>query len=640
MIPARHPPLLTFSIALVLSVLAFVLTLTTPLRMGSPFLLFIGAVMLSTRIGGWGPGLFTLLFATAASIYFFTLGIPSLDDALRLATFELIALSVIVLVSRDRKTRRKSEQDVVRLAAIVGLCEDAIVIKTLDGTIQTWNPGAERLFGYSADEVIGKSIQIIYPPERLDEFETIPARLKRGESIDHFDTVRVAKDGRRIDVSINETLMRDAQGDVIGVSKVVRDITERKRAEAAACFLAEVSDVLASSLDYKTTLASVARLAVPHLADWCAVHVKTEDGTIQQLALSHVDPAKVELAQELQRRYLHNPNAPFGVPNVIQTGKPELFARITDEQSVAATDDMEPLRLLINLGLKSLMIVPLIALGRTFGAITFVSAESGRYYDQADLALAQDLAHRAALAVDNARLYHRAQSLNEELDQRVAQRTLELESANQQLRLLAGHLQSAREEERIRIARSIHDEIGTLMTAVKIDLALFERKLDTLREEITSTTKLVDDAIATVHEVVRELRPAVLDHLGLRAALESQMQEFQERAKIECQFTSDLDEIDLDPARSTAVFRILQEVLTNVARHAQATRVEASLRKEDNDLILEVRDNGKGISEEQVHNVGRFGLLGMRERAHVFGGDVVIRGSPGEGTVVTVRIPV
>jgi PAS domain S-box-containing protein len=654
MIPAKRPPLLNFAIALAVSVLALVPTLTTPLRTTSPFLLFIVAVMISARYGGWGPGLFATLFATVASIYFFippigVSGIVSLDDALQLVTFVLIALLVVVLVSRDLTARKKLGEEVSRLAAIVGLCEDPIVINTLEGTIQIWNPGAERLFGYSADEVIGKSIQIIYPPDRLDEFQSIQERLKRGGSTDHFQTIRVAKSGKRIDVSISEMLMHDAQGDVIGVSKVMRDITERKRADAAVRFLAEVSDVLASSLDYKTTLASVARLAVPHIADWCAVHVKTEDGTIQQLALSHVDPAKVELAQELQRRYLDDPNAPYGVPNVIQTGKPKLFAQITDEQSVAATDDMEPLKLLINLGLKSLMVVPLSAPGRTIGAITFVSAESGRYYDQTDLALAQDLAHRAALAVDNARLYHGAQSLNEELDQRVAQRTLELESANQQLRLLAGHLQSAREEERINVAREIHDEIGTLMTAIKMDLAFLGREIsengakkspDALREQISATTKLVDDAIQTLHEIVRELRPGVLDHLGLRAALEWQMQEFQERAKIECQFISDLDELEPDPQRSTAVFRILQEVLTNVARHAQATRVQASLRKQANDLILEVRDNGKGISEAQVHNVGRFGLLGMRERAHVFGGDVVIRGSPGEGTVVTVRIPV
>jgi signal transduction histidine kinase len=187
------------------------------------------------------------------------------------------------------------------------------------------------------------------------------------------------------------------------------------------------------------------------------------------------------------------------------------------------------------------------------------------------------------------------------------------------------------------------------MTAIKMDLAFLARGIggngaqkspEDLREQIGATTKLVDEAIQALHELVSELRPAVLDHLELRAALEWQLQEFQERAKIECRFTSDLDGLEPEPQRATAVFRILQEVLTNVARHAQATRVEASLRKQANDLILEVRDNGKGISETQVSSVDRFGLLGMRERAHVFGGSVVIRGSPGEGTVVTVRIPV
>lgn len=237
----------------------------------------------------------------------------------------------------------------------------------------------------------------------------------------------------------------------------------------------------------------------------------------------------------------------------------------------------------------------------------------------------------------------KAISLNEALDLRVAQRTTELETANEQLRLLAAHLQSAREEERTHIAREIHDEIGTLMTAIKMDLAFLVRENgsikspDVLREEINATTKLVDEAIESVHQIARELRPGVLDHLGLRAALEWQMQEFQERAKIECQFTSGLDEINLDSARSTAIFRIMQETLTNVARHAGATRVDASLRKQDGHLILQVRDNGKGISKTPVTN--RFGILGMRERAHVFGGDIIIDGSPGQGTSVTVRIP-
>ncbi len=258
---------------------------------------------------------------------------------------------------------------------------------------------------------------------------------------------------------------------------------------------------------------------------------------------------------------------------------------------------------------------------------------------------------------------HTARSLNEELDQRVAQRAFELENANrkleteiadheyatEQLRLLTAHLQSAREEERIRIAQEIHDEIGTLMTAIKMDLAFLSKEIagrggkkspEVLCEEIGDTTKLVDNAIQTIHQIVLELRPAVLDHMGVRAALEWQLQEFQTRTKIDCQFTSNLDSIHLDAERSTAVFRILQEALTNVARHAHATRVEASLREEDDQLVLQVRDNGRGISEEQISSTGRFGLLGMRERAHACGGDVVVRGSPGQGTVVMVRMPV
>jgi PAS domain S-box-containing protein len=493
MIPVRQSPLLTFGTAFALSALALILALTTPLGATGALFLFIFAIILSTRLGGLGPGLLATVFATAASIYFF---FPPLGT-FGIASFGLTALFIVALGARDFTARKKSEADASRLVTIVNSSEDSIVTKTLDGTIQTWNPSAERLLGYSAAEAIGKSIQVIYPGEHVDEYETTLARLKRGESIN--------KDGRRIDVSISETLMHDAQGSVIGVSKVMRDITPRKHAEETARFLTQVNDVLASSLDYETTLASIARLAVPHIADWCAVYLTLEDGSIRQLALAHVDPTKVEHAHELTRRYLDDPNVPYSVPKVIQTGKPELAPPFTGEPGTSAGDDAA-LKISPDPGLKSLMVVPLIAPGRVFGAITFVSAESGRSYGQADLALAQDLARRAALAVDNARLYHTAQSLNQKLDQRVAQRTREFEQANQQLRLLAAHLQSAVEEERIRIARAIHDEIGTLMTAIKMDLAFLSREIggngspkspEALREEISGITKLVDEAIVT-----------------------------------------------------------------------------------------------------------------------------------------------
>jgi signal transduction histidine kinase len=143
-----------------------------------------------------------------------------------------------------------------------------------------------------------------------------------------------------------------------------------------------------------------------------------------------------------------------------------------------------------------------------------------------------------------------------------------------------------------------------------------------------------------VHQIALELRPAVLDHLGLRSALEWQAREFQARTLIECEFVSSVDHLPLDSERSTAVFRILQEALTNVARHARATRVDISLQEQDRQLVLHIHDNGRGISDAELSSTSRFGLLGMRERAHIFGGDVMIEAAPEGGTVVTVRIPV
>ncbi|HEU4846646.1 MAG TPA: PAS domain S-box protein [Rubrobacteraceae bacterium] len=184
---------------------------------------------------------------------------------------------------------------------------------------------------------------------------------------------------------------------------------ERKRSAEALRFLSEASAALTSSLDYRATLARVARLAVPQLADWCAVDVREEDGSTHQLAVEHENPEKVAWAHELQQRYPPDADAPRGVPEVLRSGRSEFYPDVTDEMLVAAARDPEHLRLMRRMSFTSAMVVPLVARGRTLGAITLVSAESGRRYDSADLELAEELARRAALAVDNARLYDEAQ---------------------------------------------------------------------------------------------------------------------------------------------------------------------------------------------------------------------------------------
>ncbi len=175
-------------------------------------------------------------------------------------------------------------------------------------------------------------------------------------------------------------------------------------------FLSRASTILSSSLDYRETLASVARLAVPRLADWCVVDVVEEDGSLQRLAAEHEDPEKIALARRLQERYPPDPEAPYGAEHVVRTGEPELVPEIPESSLDDLAQDEEHRSMLRTLGLKSFMIVPLTARGRMLGAISFVAAESGRRYGEEDLELVEDLARRAALAVDNARLYEEAQN--------------------------------------------------------------------------------------------------------------------------------------------------------------------------------------------------------------------------------------
>ncbi|HLM78485.1 MAG TPA: PAS domain S-box protein [Rubrobacteraceae bacterium] len=311
----------------------------------------------------------------------------------------------LCIVAHDITERKRAEQVSSRLAAIVESSDDAIIGKTLDGIVTSWNRGAQKIYGYSAEDIVGTPISVLAPPERYNEMPTILDKVRRGEHLSHYETVRLKKNGERINVSITVSPTIDLAGNVMGASTIARDITERKRTEEAQRFLAEAGETLSSSLNYRATLSSVANLAVPYLADWCLIDVLEEDGSLDRLALTHQDPEKIKLAHELERRYPPDPDAPRGVAQVLRTGRSELVPEIPEPLIDEAARDLEHREILQKLGLKSYMSVPLVARGRTLGAISLVSAESGRRYGPADLKLAEELARRAALAVDNARLY-------------------------------------------------------------------------------------------------------------------------------------------------------------------------------------------------------------------------------------------
>jgi signal transduction histidine kinase len=213
----------------------------------------------------------------------------------------------------------------------------------------------------------------------------------------------------------------------------------------------------------------------------------------------------------------------------------------------------------------------------------------------------------------------------------------------EQLRALAAHLQTIREEERTRVAREIHDQLGQALTAIKLDLSSLARKSPCDGEErakrTSSILKLVDETIRSVRRISTELRPGMLDDLGLVATVEWAVEGFAARTGIKCELDLPQEHIAIDPQTATAVFRILQETLTNVARHAMASEVKVRLRKERGDLTLEVHDNGRGIAPDRLSSAGSLGILGMRERALLLGGDVTISGARGKGTSMRVRIP-
>jgi signal transduction histidine kinase len=219
-----------------------------------------------------------------------------------------------------------------------------------------------------------------------------------------------------------------------------------------------------------------------------------------------------------------------------------------------------------------------------------------------------------------------------------------LRRSREQLRNLASYLQNVREQERTRIAREIHDEFGQSLTILKMDLSWLKNHMThdrpQMQSKIDGMFKIIDAALQTLHSLASELRPVILDDFGLEAAIDWQAEEFRKRTGIQCRVESRAADLDLSKEQSTAVFRIFQETLTNIMRHSGATEVDVRLKMNDNTLILEVADNGRGIKDTEISDSKSFGLMGIRERLYPWNGEVDFVGYPNEGTRVIVRVPI
>jgi PAS domain S-box-containing protein len=459
-----------------------------------------------------------------------------------------------------------------------------------------------EITGYSSEELLDMTFpEITHPDDREEDFDRF-RRMIRGETREYASEKRyVRKDGSVVWVSVNAVVIRDAAGRPLHTVATIQDVTERKWNEDALRFMVEASRILSVSLDYRETLASMARLAVPRLADWGAVDILEDDGSLSRLAVAHEDPQKVELAQRLHERYPPDPDDAHGVHQVLRTGQPELVPEIPESVLDDAARDEGHREILRELGLKSYMIVPLVTRGRTLGTITLVTAESARRYGQADLEFAEDLAGRSALAVDNARLYNEAQreivqrkryeGVLKERAEELARSNAELEQfayvashdLQEPLRMVSSYTQLLARRYKDRLDSDANEFIdyavdgANRMQILINDLLVYSRVGRRGKELVpTDTGRVFDAACANLMGAIEESGAEVIS-----------------------------DELPVVLGDQSQLAQLFQNLIGNAIkfRNEEPVRVHVGAERRDGEWLLSVRDNGIGIEPEYAEQI-------------------------------------
>jgi PAS domain S-box-containing protein len=484
-----------------------------------------------------------------------------------------------IAIARDVSERMRIEHTYNLLASIVESTDFAIYGITFNGTILTWNNGAEKTYGYIAGEIVGKSISVLVPLDYRNEMMRTIDKVIRKQTVERLESERITKEGNMIYVSISICPFVDATGMNIGVSAIERDITESKMSEEAIKESEEKFRTLVTTApdgilvtDYSGKIVEV-NMAFTQIFGYNRVEMIGE--TLPKFLPDNENRAR---AIEMLRRIREEDN--------IIVGEFDIFSRNGDAVPVEVS--VSPLK-------------------------------DERMNFSGMIAIVRDI---------SARKHYEN----------------ELRDSREQLRNLAIHLQTAREDEKKRIAFEIHDELGYALTALKLDLAWLTKKMNVkdtnLGKKSKEMSELIETTIKKVRSISTQLRPSILDHFGLAAAIEWQANEFQKRTAIRCKLNIEHTDFVFDDTNSTAMFRIFQEALTNIARHAKATRVDVNLYQNENEVVLKVSDNGMGIPKEQLENHKSMGLISIRERTSFLGGTVDISGEEGLGTTVTLKIPV
>lgn len=415
-------------------------------------------------------------------------------------------------------------------------------------------------------------------------------------------------------------------------------LEDARTAAKWAGFLSHASRILSASLDYRATLRAIAHLAVPDIADWCTVSVVDEaGGHPRRIEVAATTPSKENLARELDRRYPLDPESDHPIYKVLRTGEAQLIRRLSDEDLKQSARDEEHFQILRDLGLRSAMVVPLLARGRTLGIISFVSSESGREYSESDLGRARELAHRAALAVDNARLYGQAQAANVAKSNFLAVMSHELRTP---LNAIIGYTELMLAGVPDPLPEKFRSTVERIVASARQLLELIEEILTFARTEAGEVRVRVEDV--DVSELTRKtaaiIAPSAVEK-GLNLDVHPPADELMMRTD------------------GGKVRQIVAALLSNAVKFTEHGFVELSAHRTDGEMLFTVRDTGQGIAPEDVatifepfrqvaepstREVGGTGLgLSMAQRlAHLLGGDISVESQPGEGSTFTLRLPV
>ncbi|MCT7959907.1 PAS domain S-box protein [Laspinema sp. D1] len=494
---------------------------------------------------------------------------------LRDAKGNVTYLSILADISDRKQAEEALRESEERFRTLVNSMDD--IVFTLDhqgrhtAIFGRWFERTQIL----PEDFLGKSAGDLFGPQAAEIHNNANQKALTGESVIYEWSFQTDAGTQYCQTSLSP--LRDRQGRVTGIVGVGRDITERQQAEQRQYFLAEVSSVLASSLDYPTTLKSLANLVVPTIADYCVIYIVEDAGQIAGLAMAHTDPGKEALLRQMEQYYPLDLNHDDGIVQVVSSGKPILIPELTDEMRVAAARDPEHLRLMRELGCVSCTIVPLVARGRTLGAISFNIASLGRRYKPDDLMLAEELARRAGFAIDNARLYRESQEANRMKDEFLAIVSHELRTP---LNAMLGWAQ--------------------LLRTRKFDEATTERALETIERNARVQTQLIEDLL-DVSRILRGKVALSLEPVDLSVAIATAIESL--RPSAEAKQIQLIQTVKKSVGVVSGDINRIQQVVWNLLSNAikftpSEGRVEVLLRRSRNFAILEVADTGMGIAPE------------------------------------------